>query len=138
MSDSEEERLKRLAQKAKGRLKAGFWKDYDTDMRKAIGSTSYASARRSEIVRYYRTKAQMEIDSQPDDAFYYKVKAILDSCGEVSDIIGRLIDENAMRHMTFLERQRYVLDISEKYRMCRERYEQEKKYEFSDPNEKIG
>ena len=137
MSDSEEDRLKRLARKAKGRLKTGFWKDYDADVKNAIGSSDSASAKKSEIVRYYRAKALREIDSPPDEAFYLKVKAILDSCGEVSDIIGRLIDENAVSHMTFLERQRYVLDISEKYRICRERYEQEKKYE-SGSKEKIG
>lgn len=138
MDSCEEERLKRIARKAKGRLKEGFWQDYRADVRKAIGIADRASLIRSDIIRYYRMKALREIDCAPDEAFYYKVKSILDSYGEVSDIIGRLCDEKAMCEMTFFERQRYIMDISEKYRICRERYKAEKKYDFSEMKEKIG
>jgi len=122
-------RMRKMAEKAKTRLKNGFWEDYRENVETTVKAKP-ANSCRSEIVCYYRAKAVREIVSPSDDTFYYKVKHILDTDGDVSDIIGRLCDEDKMRDMSFQEKQMYLFELSEKYRACRERYEQEKRFEI--------
>ena len=65
------------------------------------------------------------------EEFYLKVKDILEKFGDVSDMIGRLCDVEYMKTLNFQQKERYLSDIASKYRACRERYEQEKKFAFN-------
>ena len=64
-----------------------------------------------------------------DDAFYEKVKAILLAEGEVSDAIGRLTDRAYYDTLTYEEKQRYTLTLSERYLKALERFRREAEYE---------
>ena len=121
--------IKNLAKVAKGRMKNGFWSDYLESVDKTPDS---CDARKSEVLRYYRIKAVRQLNGADDELFYYKVKNILDTYGDVSDIIGRLCDEELMKTMSFQEKQCYLFELSDRYRECRERYFEEKKFEKSD------
>lgn len=119
-------KLKSLAKRAKGRLSNGFWNEY----RENVNNTSDANqSNRSEILNYYRTKAIRELSSSEEEEFYNKVKYILDTFGDVSDIIGRLCDDEVLNKLDFEAQERYVFELCDKYLQCRDRYEQEKKYE---------
>ena len=122
--------IKNLAKVAKGRMKNGFWSDYLESVDKTPDS---CDARKSEVLRYYRIKAVRQLNGADDELFYYKVKNILDTYGDVSDIIGRLCDEELMKTMSFQEKQCYLFELSDRYRECRERYFEEKKFEKSEP-----
>ena len=122
--------IKNLAKVAKGRMKNGFWSDY---LESVDNTPDGCDARKSEVLRYYRIKAVRQLNGADDELFYYKVKNILDTYGDVSDIIGRLCDEELMKTMSFQEKQRYLFELSDRYRECRERYFEEKKFEKSEP-----
>jgi len=62
--------------------------------------------------------------------FYIRVKAILDVDGEVSDIIGRLTDHVYFERLSYEEKQRYTLSLSERYLKALERYKKEKALEY--------
>ncbi len=121
--------IKNLAKVAKGRMKNGFWSDY---LESVDNTPDSCDARKSEVLRYYRIKAVRQLNGADDELFYYKVKNILDTYGDVSDIIGRLCDEELMKTMSFQEKQCYLFELSDRYRECRERYFEEKKFEKSD------
>ena len=122
--------IKNLAKVAKGRMKNGFWSDY---LESVDNTPDSCDARKSEVLRYYRIKAVRQLNGADDELFYYKVKNILDTYGDVSDIIGRLCDEELMKTMSFQEKQCYLFELSDRYCECRERYFEEKKFEKSDP-----
>ena len=51
---------------------------------------------------------------------------MLDNEGEVSNAIGRLTDKEYFNSLSYEERQRYTLSLSEKYVKAVERYKKEK------------
>jgi len=120
--------IRNLAKMAKSRMKKGFWEDCKENVDKAIEQNS---ASKSEVIHYYRVKIVRQLNGSADELFYYKVKHILDTCGDVCDILGRLCDDELMSTMSFQEKQRYLFELSDKYRRCRERYFEEKKFEKS-------
>lgn len=135
MKNKNDGEIKNLAKMAKKRLQTGFWEDYRENVRQKIEIAQNEGIQKSNVINYYRVKAQKQLTKtkQEDDSFYCKVKDILDSFGEVSDMIGRLCDKTAMQSMTFEEKQRYLFELSEHYLVCRERYYNDKKYSFLQP-----
>ncbi len=120
--------LKQYAKEAKKRLKQGFWQSYrkglDTELKRAkeegISETS--------VKEYYnkRVSDDIKFNRAGEEEFYAKVKNILDSEGEVSDAIGRLTDKEFFETLSYDEKQRYTLSLSERYLKAVERYKKEK------------
>ncbi len=82
------------------------------------------------MVEFYREKVKSDIlGSDENDAFYLKVKEILDKYGEVSDMLGRLADKDYIATLSYEQRQRYFLDLSRKYREALIKYKKEKMFE---------
>ena len=79
--------------------------------------------------RYFAGKITCTVKGGDDDAFYEKVKAILLAEGEVSDAIGRLTDRAYYDTLTYEEKQRYTLTLSERYLKALERFRRESEYE---------
>ena len=125
--------LKQYAKEAKLRLKSGFWQNYKKDLDEKITLASAAGVAPSKVKEYYDYVVSSSIKSVKDDEeeFYLKVKKILDEEGEISDAIGRLTDRKAFESMTYQERQRYTLTLSERYLKAVERYNREKALYFA-------
>lgn len=131
MVKTAEKDLKIIAQQAKNRLKHRFWKEYQETVTKNLAVAQQQGVNTSKVIKYYKTKVLNDISGKDDDnVFYQKVKNILDTYGYVSNVIGMLCDEQYMKTLCFQQKQKYVLDISNKYLICLEKYEQEKKYEL--------
>ena len=130
MQKSNKNELKSLAKMAKRRLKTGFWEDYKATVESNVSLAENEGISESNVIKYYKTRASEEIagKSEKNDAFYRKVKNILDTYGDVSDILGRLCDEEYMKTLSYQGRQRYLFDLAAKYRECRKKYDQEKKF----------
>ena len=64
-----------------------------------------------------------------EDEFYLRVKEMLLSEGEVSDAIGRLTDRAYYDSLSYDEKQRYTLSLSEKYLRALERFRAECEFE---------
>ena len=78
--------------------------------------------------RYFAEKVTTKIRGDSPDEFYLKVRDLLLSEGEVSDAIGRLTDQEYYMSLSYAEKQRYTLELSEKYLRALERFKRE--YEF--------
>ncbi len=124
--------LKSMAKDAKKRLKTGFWEEHKDGINLIKTQAKSQGIESSNIVRYYQTTVIKEVKHKKDETelFYTKVKGILDSVGEVSDIIKRLIDADAYNALPYERKQRYVMDLSAKYREALGRYKREKKFDL--------
>lgn len=124
----EEKSLKQYCKDAKNRLKHGFWQNYQTNVDANLKRAREQGISESKVREFYASKVTEIIRSstENEDAFYLKVKKILDEEGEVSNVIGRLTDKNIYESMTYAEKQRYTLSLSEKYLKALERYKKEK------------
>ncbi len=120
--------LKQYAKEAKKRLKSGFWQSYNSNLSKEIERAESSGIPSSKIREYYSEKVSNDIKNTKDldEEFYLKVKKILDEEGEISDALGRLTDTTVFNSLSYEEKQRYSLSLSEKYLKAVERYNKEK------------
>ena len=82
----------------------------------------------SKAGRYFKQQVSKSLLGEKEDEFYLKVKDMLLKEGEVSDAIGRLTDKAYYDGLSYEEKQRYTLSLSEKYLRALERFRRE--YEF--------
>lgn len=120
--------LKQYCREAKKRLKQGFWKEYDENLNKELERAEQNGILASKVKEYYSCKISEDIKNTKDEfeEFYLKVKKLLDEEGEVSNAIGRLTDKEKFDSLSYDEKQRYTLNLSEKYLQAVERYKKEK------------
>ncbi len=126
--------LKQYAKEAKQRLKNGFWQDYHKNLNDEIERAEQNGISTTKVKEYYVQKVAENIRSynEENEEFYAKVKALLDSEGEVPDAIGRLTDKTVYDSLSYDEKQRYSLNLSEKYLVALERYKKEKSIKIND------
>ena len=124
--------FKALARQAKSRMKKGFWEDCKEDFSKRLEKAKELGLNESKAGRYFLGKVEESIAGEKTDEFYLKVKEMLLKDGEVSDAIGRLTDKEYYETLSYEEKQRYTLSLSERYLRALERFRRE--YEF----DKIG
>ena len=86
----------------------------------------------SKAGQYFRSKVERTIACEEDDDFYIKVKEMLKSSGEVSDAIGRLTDKAYYDTLSYEEKQRYTLALSERYLRALERFRRECHFDVLD------
>ena len=120
--------LKQYCKEAKKRLKQGFWQNYQKNLDEELLRAEINGIAVSKVKEYYSYKISEDIKNTKDefDEFYVKVKKLLDEEGEVSNAIGRLTDKAYFEMLDYNERQRYTLNLSEKYLQAVERYKKEK------------
>ena len=129
MSKNQPKSFKSIAKEAKNRLKSGFWENCKDEWADELERARRAGVSESRAGHYFAGKGTCTIKGGDDDAFYEKVKAILVKEGEVSDAIGRLTDRAVFDKLSYEEKQRYTLTLSERYLKALERYRKECEYE---------
>ena len=120
-----ESSLREEARRAKLRMKNGFWKECQNDLNEQLKKAREQGVNESKAGRYFAEKVSMQIAGKKEDEFYLKVKEILLAEGEVSDAIGRLTDKPYYNSLSYEEKQRYTLALSEKYLRALERFRKE-------------
>lgn len=123
--------LREEARRAKNRIKSGFWAECKADMDKQLERARSCGVNESKAGRYFAAQVSARIAGTPEDEFYLKVKEMLLSEGEVSDAIGRLTDTEYYQTLSYEEKQRYNLNLSERYLRALERFRRE--CEFEEP-----
>ena len=123
-----EKTLKMLAKEAKLRMKKGFWKECEEELACERTRAKRSGINESKMERYFAEKVTTRIRGESPDEFYLKVRDLLLTEGEVSDAIGRLTDKEYYMSLSYAEKQRYTLELSEKYLRALERFKRE--YEF--------
>ena len=120
--------LKEYCKEAKKRMKSGFWQTYKKDLENELERAEKQGISKSQVKEYYVKKVSDSIKKKSDaeDEFYLRVKYLLDTEGEVSDALGRLTNKEEYESLSYSEKQRYNLTLSEKYLKAVERYKREK------------
>lgn len=123
--------LKQYAKEAKKRLKSSFWQDYKSKIQTGIDKAEEDGTSKSKVVEYYQSKAAVTIRGikTEDEDFYLKVKDLLLTVGDVCDAIGRLTDKEYFSTLSYDGKQRYLLELSNKYLKAKERFYKEVAFE---------
>ena len=125
MSNEKGRTLREEARLAKSRIKSGFWKECEADLTEKKEKAREHGLNESKAGRFFKTQVEAKIEGRKEDDFYLRVKEMLLSEGEVSDAIGRLTDKAYYATLTYEEKQRYTLTLSEKYLRALERFRAE-------------
>ncbi|MBP3422880.1 MAG: hypothetical protein J6K86_03860 [Clostridia bacterium] len=125
----EKSSLREEARKAKKRIKSGFWAAADADRERKIEKAREQGLNESKAGRYFAAQVSAQIEGKKEDEFYLRVKQLLLTEGEVSDAIGRLTDKELYETLSYEEKQRYTLALSEKYLRALERFRAECEFE---------
>ena len=129
-NDQANQTLKSIARSAKQRIKKGFWKECEADVRARVEEAKKQGLNEEKAERYFIKEAQKTVsgEKEKDDDFYRRVKEMLLSEGETSNAIGRLTDKEYFETLTYEEKQRYTLSLSEKYLRALERFRKESEF----------
>lgn len=122
--------IKLMARQAKQRMKKNFWEQCKKDVESSALIAKEKGLNEMRIKSGLYGKVKRTIRGEEVDEFYEKVKELLDTYGEVSDAIGRLTDKEHFATLTYGERQRYTLELSEKYLKALDKYKREKEIAF--------
>lgn len=125
-----EQSLKLLAKEAKRRLKSGFWAECHRQLSNERTYARESGMNEGKVERYFAEKVSTQIKGEKEDDFYLKVKELILSEGEVSDAIGRLTDREYYDSLDYTQKQRYTLELSERYLRALERFKREYEYEI--------
>ena len=125
--------FKHLAKEAKKRLKSNFWQDYKQNLNQKLSlNENISESEKSRVYNYFQSKVVLSVKGASDTAsefFYQRVKELLDTFGDVSDAIGRLTDKEYFSGLSYEQKQRYTLELSQKYIKAKERYYKELQFE---------
>ncbi|MBQ9114194.1 MAG: hypothetical protein IJY05_04635 [Clostridia bacterium] len=122
--------LREEARRAKNRLKGGFWTECEAEKEEKMQKAREQGLNESKAERFFAAQIANKISGEKEDEFYLKVKNMLLECGEVSDAIGRLTDKAYYETLSYEEKQRYNLTLSEKYLRALERFRAECEFEI--------
>ena len=132
MSQAEKSSLKEFSRQAKKRIKNGFWEACKEGYDKQLNLAKEQGVSESKAGQYFKSKLERTLACEEDDDFYIKVKEMLKSRGEVSDAIGRLTDKAYYDTLSYEEKQRYTLALSERYLRALERFRRECHFDVLD------
>ena len=126
--------LRDEARLAKNRIKSGFWTECQENMTEHLEKAREQGLNESKAGRYFKTQVEAKIEGKKVDEFYLRVKEMLLTQGEVSDAIGRLTDKEYYATLSYEEKQRYTLSLSEKYLRALEKFRAECEFEALNQN----
>ena len=121
--------LRDEARLAKCRIKSGFWAECQENMDAQMEKARQQGLNESKAGRFFKAQVEAKIEGKKEDEFYIKVKQMLLSEGEVSNAIGRLTDKEYYETLSYEEKQRYTLTLSEKYLRALEKFRAECEFE---------
>ena len=135
MSKNAGRTLRTIARQAKQRMKENFWESYRAEQKEKIELARRNGVNTQEAERFFAMEMERKIRGEEVvDPFYERVKALLLSEGEVSDAIGRLTDYALYETLSYTEKQRYTLDLSQKYLRALERFKKEYAFLYANKN----
>lgn len=115
--------LKKRCWLAKQRLKMGYFDSLKSESKNDVGGQTIGKS--SEYPSRISRRAEA-VTSVADENMYRKVCDILDSNEVALNPIGQLIERDIYDGLDSAGKQRYVLELSEKFRQLQERYYRER------------
>ena len=126
--------LREEARRAKRRIKTGFWAECQENMDEHLEKAREQGLNESKVGRFFAAQVTAQIEGKQEDEFYLKVKQMLLTEGDVSDAIGRLTDKEYYATLSYEEKQRYTLSLSERYLRALERFRRENEFSSATQN----
>ena len=124
--------IKRRALLAKQRLKMGYWqrmREEQDRVAEATNDSAVIRSARNARLREFEQQSRRALGddfAERDERLYGKVRDMLDRDEDVSDPIGRLVDREVFDSLDDGNKQRYILELSAKFRELKERDYKEK------------
>ena len=118
--------LTSVARRANRRHKTGYWSKRRAEAEEVAARARSMGLNENKVREGIYNRVRSDIRGEKPDDFYLKVKELLDSCGEVSDALGRLTDREYYNSLGYAEKQRYNLDLASRYNAALEKYRREK------------
>ena len=113
--------IKSAAKEAKQRLKSRFWEDYRKEVEIGVKKAESDGIGTGCVENYFRKLAE------DVEGVYGDVKNMLDEEGaRQSDALDRLMDKKLFYSLDYVQRERYLFVLSEKYLKCLARYDEER------------
>ena len=129
MAKREYGELKKSAMLAKQRLRMGYWQQLKEERERVLSKMGDSEANKrlvseAQRARLIRDTASIINRAQAgeDEKLYERVCRILDEDEDVINPIGRLIEHDEYDSLDDGGRQKYILELSKKYRELKERY----------------
>jgi hypothetical protein len=133
--------LKKRALIAKQRMRMGYWQMINEEKNRQLDDlgNGYNSVHLVKGLQLARLERDGKLalgygDILKEEAFYKKVCKILEEEELVLNPIGKLLDREEYERLDEPNRQKYILDISKKFREMKERYYKEKQLSKSGQN----
>lgn len=121
--------IKSAAKEAKQRLKSRFWEDYRREVESGVKKAEAEGLAPSGVENYFRKMVVRTVNkpAETEEAFYNEVKTMLDEEGaKPADALDRLMDKKLFYSLDYVQRERYLFVLSEKYLACLSRYDEER------------
>jgi hypothetical protein len=129
MANKNKGELRNQANSAKQRLKQGFYQEVIKQRDKEISRAESYGKDISVVKENFRKKTLQSLGEKenPDiERLYTRVCEILENDDDSTNPIGKLIDTKIYESLDSSAKQRYVLELSQKFRELSERYANEK------------
>ena len=107
-------------------MKNNFWEDCKRNLDAGAYQAREQGLNEVKVKSTLHGRVKSEIKGEKQDEFYLKVKRLLEEEGEVSDALGRLTDRVYYDTLSYEEKQRYTMQLSNKYLKALEKYRKEK------------
>ncbi|MCL2861104.1 MAG: hypothetical protein FWE22_01675 [Firmicutes bacterium] len=124
--------LKKRALLAKHRLKIGYWQQVhekkSSELTKENGNTIMEKLIKDEIKEKFEREMNKELGNKQvlkEEEFFEKVRKILDDDEDSINPIGKLIEHDVYDKLDDDNKQRYILELSKKFREMSARYNKE-------------
>jgi len=125
--------LKKRALLAKQRMRMGYWQAMQAQKSQRIIECGEDFTSVTHITRLQREQISRDDSlamglkqAVSDEILYKKVCTLLDSDEVITNPIGALVDSELYEKLDEGNRQKYILDLSKKYRELKARYQSEK------------
>ena len=129
MAKKEYGELKKRAMLAKQRLRMGYWQQLQEERERVLSKVGDSDANKRMVSEAQRARLKRDTisvinraETREDEKLYERVCRILDEDEDVMNPIGRLIEHEEYDALDDGGRQRYILELSKKYRELKERY----------------
>ena len=128
--------LRIKAKNAKQRLKNGFWNKISEKRENEINEAKISGRSIQKIKDFYNsyiyeTVREKDKTYLEEELFLQKVREIIENEEYINNPLKLLMNDEYMSTLDYSGKQRYILEISEKYRRAREKIQTESPVSFN-------
>ncbi|MCL2751948.1 MAG: hypothetical protein FWE62_04235 [Firmicutes bacterium] len=131
-TSTQKSELKIQAENARRRLKSGYWENLQSERDAAIRDAKKRGDSTETLEEYYRSVFLHRVNAynnavdNKEEAFYKRVCEIVEN-GDDLNPVSRLMDQSAYERLDAAGKQRYIVNLMQKFAQMKERYDREKR-----------